>query len=66
MPATVFGQTVGLFSFSGLTVESLRFSAGPETTGGAACIATISMSTKAASAHTKNFVAPTTSYLDQL
>jgi hypothetical protein len=66
MPTAVFGQTVGLFAFWGLTVASLRFSAGLETTGDAACIATISMPTKAAPAHTKNVFAPTTGYLDQL
>jgi len=66
MPTAVFGKTVGLFTFSGLAVESLRFSAGPETTSGAACIATINMPTETAPAHTKNFVAPTTGYLDQL
>jgi len=36
MPTAIFGKAVGLFTFSGLAVESLRFSAGPETTGGAA------------------------------
>ncbi|BBO79855.1 hypothetical protein DSCO28_04210 [Desulfosarcina ovata subsp. sediminis] len=66
MPTTVFGKTVGFFTFIGFTVASLRFSTGLETTGDAACIATISMPTKAAPAHTKNGVAPTTGYLDQL
>jgi hypothetical protein len=66
MSAAVFGKTVGLFSFFGFTVESLRFSVGPEMTGGAACFATISMPTKTAPAHTKDVVAPTTCYLDQL
>jgi hypothetical protein len=35
-------------------------------TGGAACLATISTPTKTAPAHTKDVVAPTTCYLDQL
>jgi hypothetical protein len=66
MPPAVFGQTVGLFAFLGLTVASLRFSAGFKTTFYAACIATIRLSTIATPAYTKIGVAPTTRYLDQL
>jgi hypothetical protein len=64
-PPAVFGQTVGLFAFIGLTVASLRFSAGFKTTFHAACIATISLSTKATPAYIKIGVAPATRYLDQ-
>jgi hypothetical protein len=66
MPTAVFGKTVGFFTFFGFTVAPLRFATGLETTGDAACIATISMPTKAAPAHKKNGVAPTAEYFDQL
>jgi len=66
MPTVVFGKAVSFFTFIGFTVESLRFSAGPEATSDAACIATISMPTKAALANAKNVFAPPTGYLDQL
>lgn len=66
MPTAVFGKTVGFFTFFSFTVALLRFATGLTTTGAAACITTISMPTKAAPAHTKNGVAPTTEYLDQL
>jgi hypothetical protein len=66
MPTAVFGKAVGFFTFIGFTVESLRFPERLKTTGGATCIATISMPTKAALANAKNVFAPPTGYLDQL
>jgi hypothetical protein len=66
MPTVVFGKAVVLFPFFGLTVATLRSSAGLKTAGDAACIATISMPTKAALANAKNVFAPPTGYLDQL
>jgi hypothetical protein len=66
MSTAVFSQTVGLFSFFGFPVASLRFSAGFKTSFYAACIATIRLSTIATPAYTKIGVAPTTRYSDQL
>lgn len=66
MPAAVFGKTVGLFAFFGLTVALLHFSVGLETACNAACITTISLSTPAALTYTKSGVAPATKFSDQL
>ena len=66
MPTTVFGQTVGLFAFFGLSVALLCFAVRCTATGITTRITTVSLSTPTTPAYTKSDVAPATKYSDQL
>jgi hypothetical protein len=65
MPATVFGFTVGFFTFGGSAIPSLCFVVIFSFSRDPARVAAVSLSPEASSANTENQSAPTAANLDQ-
>jgi len=65
MPATIFGFTVGFFTFVGSAIPSLRFTVTFSFPGNPARIAAVSLSPEASPADTENQTAPSAMNLDQ-